>query len=271
MSKITEFESKKEKYVFFSIIIVLLVISGIMFYPSVKAYMDNNMIERNIINTRTELALEAKTPKEYYNMFQCSCCGQPIDKGCCGMAKQRKEHLDGLLLGGLEEGDIMHQMVKKFGFDVLMDPSQEQQIKEYIKSKAPDNPPEITIDNPKHDFGTIHQSEGIIATTFNIENTGGSDLIIENMDTSCMCTTASIIYEGIEGPEFGMSMHGDNPKNYELRIPPGETAKLKVHYDPMAHGKQKKPELKIIREVTIISNDPVDFQKKVKIELTQIP
>ena len=61
--------------------------------------------------------------------------------------------------------------------------------------------------------------------------------------------------------------HGSNPENYELIIPPGETAQLKVYYDPMAHGEQEKPELRITRDVTIISNDPVDFQKKVRIEI----
>ena len=77
-----------------------------------------------------------------------------------------------------------------------------------------------------------------------------------------MCTSASLIYNGQESPKFSMSMHGNNPENFELRIPPGETAQLKVYYDPNAHGKQKKPEIKITREVTIISNDPIDFRKR---------
>ena len=68
-----------------------------------------------------------------------------------------------------------------------------------------------------------------------------------------------------------MSMHGKNPTNFELKIPPGESAIFKVSYDPNEHGKQEKPEIKTIREVYDVSNDPVDFYQKVKIELVQIP
>ena len=86
-----------------------------------------------------------------------------------------------------------------------------------------------------------------------------------------MCTSASLVYDGVEGPRFGMSMHGTNPEDFRLAIPPGASAQLKVYYDPMAHGKQKKAQTRIIREVTIMSNDPVDFAKKVRISLTQVP
>ncbi len=270
-TKLFEFESKQEKYIFFGIIGVLLIMGTLAIYPVVKAYSGDKLTEKNIVEQRAGLNLGAsKTPKEYYNMFQCSCCGSSIDKNCCGMAKQRKAYVDNLLLEGLEENEVVYQMVKKFGFDVLMEPSKEQEIKDYIKSQAPDNPSKIEIENPKYNFGTISQADGIVSTIFVIENSGGSDLIIENIDTSCMCTTANLIYKGEESPKSSMTMHGENPEDYSLTIPPGDSAQLKVYYDPMAHGKQKKQEMTITREVTIISNDPIDFQKKVSIELTQV-
>lgn len=265
-----DFKSKEEKYVFFGIIGIMLVLSGIVLFPAISGYLNNKMIESKL-SKRTSLQPDSKTPQEYYQMFQCSCCGKPIDAGCCGMATQAKKYLDNLLLEGYEGDEVAYRMVKKFGFDILMDSSMEPEIREYIKSQAPENPPTIEIDNPKYDFGTISQKDGIATTEFTIRNTGGSDLIIENMDTSCMCTSASLIQDGKEGPRFSMSMHGDNPEDYELVIPPGETVQLKVYYDPMAHGKQKKPEARITREVTVISNDPVDFQKNVRIELIQVP
>jgi len=230
------FESKQEKYVFFGVALILLVVIGILIYPNIRMNMGDKLTSSAITHDKDVKLESAKTPKEYYQMFQCSCCGQPIDAGCCGMAKQRKGYVDKLLLDGLEENEVAYEMVKKFGFDVLMDQSKEQEVRDYIKSKAPDNPPKIEIENPKYDFGTVSQSDGIVSTFFTIKNTGGSDLVIENMDTSCMCTSASIIYNGIEGPRFGMSMHGENPEDYELKIPSGESAQLKVYYDPMAHG-----------------------------------
>jgi hypothetical protein len=272
-----EFESKQERHLLFGLVGVLLIVAGITFYPSAKAYV-NGMItgrgaaEKTVnVSAGIELQKTSKTPSEYYSMFQCSCCGQPIDAGCCGMAKQRKDYLDKLLLEGLSEDELVYRMVKKFGFDVLMEQSMEQQVREYMKSIAPENPPRIEIDSPRYDFGTVSQTDGIVSTSFTIRNTGGSDLVIENIDTSCMCTTASLVYKGQESPRFSMSMHGKNPENFEMRIPAGETAQLRVYYDPNAHGKQKKPEIRVIREVTIISNDPTDFQKEVRITVRQVP
>ncbi|RMF56178.1 DUF1573 domain-containing protein [Candidatus Woesearchaeota archaeon] len=264
------------KHIFFAAVGALIIIGALVFFPAGNkegiglAGTGEGVTGRAVLNAEN-LNDITKTREEYYSMFQCSCCGRPISAECCGMAKQRKEYLDSLLLKGTGEKDVLYEMVKKFGFDVLMDQSREQEVRDYIKSRSPENPPRIEVEPAKHDFGTISQSEGNISTDFTIKNSGKSDLVIENLDTSCMCTTASLIYDGKESPVFGMSMHGNNPENFELRIPPGETAVLRVYYNPMAHGIQKKPEARIIREVTIISNDPVDFQKKVRIELTQTP
>ena len=264
-----EFESNKEKYSILAIIGVLIFLIGITIYPSLGMYLTGMAVGE--ANIEKSISKQTKTPKEYYDMFKCPCCGQPIDSNCCGMAKERKDYLDKLLLEDLEENEVVYRMAKEFGFSVLKDQSKEQEIKEYMKSKAPDNPPKIAIENTRYDFGTISQKNGNISTIFTVRNTGGSDLVIDNMDSSCMCTSASLIYKGVEGPRFGMNMHGGNPKGWSQIIKPGESAQLKVYYDPMAHGIQKEPEQKIIREITIVSNDPIDFQKKVRVELTQVP
>lgn len=262
-----EFESSKEKRIFITVGIMIFILSGgALVYSSLMS-----MSSKVAVDEKTYI-IDASyfTPDDYYNLFQCTCCGKPISAECCGIAKQAKAQVDKLLLDGVEGDELVLIMVKKLGFDILMDESMESDVKAYIESTAPDNPPNIEIINPHFNFGTISQSEGIVSTTFTIENTGGNDLIIENLDSSCMCTTANIIYKGQEGPIFGMSMHGGNPEDYSLTIPPGESAQLKVYYDPMAHGKQEKAEQRIVREITIVSNDPDDFQTKVKIELKQI-
>jgi len=61
------------------------------------------------------------------------------------MAKQRKDHVDKLLLEGLEENELVLEMVKKFGFDVLMDQSKEQGVRDYIKDQASENPPRACL------------------------------------------------------------------------------------------------------------------------------
>lgn len=267
--------SKKEMFTLVGVIGVLMLLALIALYPAVGMSI-GKMMKKSMSMGVDSLSIipavsASKSLDDYYPMFQCSCCGKPIDTNCCGMAKQRKDYLDKLFNEGLDEDEIMYGMVKKFGFDILMNSSDEQAIRDYIKSNAPDNPPKIEFDMERHDFGTISQKDGIIETTFLLTNTGGTDLVIENMDSSCMCTEASLIYDGKESPRFGMSMHGGNPEDFELKIAPGDTVTLKVFYDPMAHGVQEKPELQITREITITSNDPVDFQKKIRIELTQLP
>ncbi|MBR9691061.1 DUF1573 domain-containing protein [Candidatus Woesearchaeota archaeon] len=252
---------RKDNHIFLAIISVLIIltISMVIYaFPKQKeVYIHGSLMEKPL------------TKREFYDMFQCPCCGQPVDTDCCGMAVQRKKVLDNLLFNDAPHEKVMIEMVKTFGYDTLMDDSMIDDVKQYILEDAPKNPPKIVFDKETYDFGTISQKGGEIKTSFTITNEGKSDLIIQNMDTSCMCTEASITFEGIEGPRFGMSMHGDNPTGYNLKIPRGKSAVLNVYYDPMAHGTQKNDEQRIRRYVTIISNDPVDFQKKIMINLVQ--
>ena len=112
------------------------------------------------------------------------------------------------------------------------------------------------------------KKKGTVAAFFMIKNEGKKDLVIERLDTSCGCTTASIVFQGKEGPRFAMVGHGiENPKDWKLSIPPGQSAQLKVYYDPNVHKDLRGA---VIREIYIYSNDPIDFEKKVQIELNQV-
>ncbi len=92
--------------------------------------------------------------------------------------------------------------------------------------------------------------------------------MIDRMDTSCGCTFAAINYKDKESPFFTMPGHGyENPEWGGVSIPPGETAQLEVMYDPDTHGEFRGF---AIREVYVYSNDPIDFEKKVRIELNQV-
>lgn len=245
--------------VLFLIGLVLAVTAG----PAIQMYM----VKMGIL-TQPEAP---KTSQEYYDMFLCPCCGKSIATECCGMAKQRRDYVNNLMLEGKQDNELVYEMVKRFGLDSLESESQKEEIQDYMSEIAPQNPAQLELSAERYDFGKVSQSDGVVSTTFTVTNAGKNNLIIENLDTSCMCTTASLTYDGKEGPVFGMSMHGSNPQGYSLVIPPGDSAELNVYYDPLAHGKQDKPEMDITREVTIVSNDPDDFQKKVKITLKQVP
>lgn len=69
--------------------------------------------------------------------------------------------------------------------------------------------PQISIEPPLQDLGT--QPQQLIDLVFEVKNTGNADLVIEKVSVSCDCTSAEL------------------EKN---TIPPGETAKLRVKFDP---------------------------------------
>jgi hypothetical protein len=69
--------------------------------------------------------------------------------------------------------------------------------------------PIITIEPALQDLGD--QPQQLIDLVYTIKNTGNADLIIEKVSVSCACTTAEM------------------EKN---TIPPGESAKLRVKFDP---------------------------------------
>jgi hypothetical protein len=117
------------------------------------------------------------------------------------------------------------------------------------------------------DLGDVSLAAGIVATSFEIKNTGGGPLIINDMETSCGCTSASIIYDEVEGPLFNMRGHGTNPTNWLVEIPSGHTAKLKVYYNPAVHPDHTGP---TTRSITLFSNAPVNGVQEAYIKLNQV-
>lgn len=129
-----------------------------------------------------------------------------------------------------------------------------------------DGVPSILILPKYHDFGNVSVSGGEVSTTFVIENRGTGTLIIEKLDTSCGCTTATVTYNGKESPRFTMEGHGTNPKRWKLKIPPGGEALLKVYYNPKVH-----PDFRgvAMRYVSVYTNDPENPVVKVYIRVVQ--
>lgn len=91
------------------------------------------------------------------------------------------------------------------------------------------NAPQISIEPSLQDLGT--QPQQLIDLNFEVKNTGKADLVIEKVSVSCACTTA------------------DLEKN---TIPPGESAKLRVKFDPAKDNLFGQ----IQRVIYLRSNDP---------------
>jgi hypothetical protein len=90
--------------------------------------------------------------------------------------------------------------------------------------------PQLDLPSTNHDFGLIPKHPDV-AHVFAIQNTGTVDLHIENLVTSCGCTTAELSSSS---------------------IPPGQRADLTVTFDPDYHLTQGP----VVRLVWFATDDP---------------
>ena len=211
---------------------------------------------------------ETVLAKEIYPLFRCPCCGSTIDECTCPMAKERRTYIDGLVDAKVSKDKVVLAYVKKYGLASFVDKDRQEEFREKLIAEAPSDRPIISITPDSYDLGNVSQKKGKVYTYFDLKNEGKSDLVIDRLDTSCGCTFVAILFEGKESPYFTMPGHGyENPEWEGVSIPPGKTAQLKVMYDPNVH-----PDFRgfAIREISVYSNDPIDFEKKVRIELNQV-
>ena len=95
--------------------------------------------------------------------------------------------------------------------------------------------PSLASFQPVYNFGSISMAAGKVNHTYTISNTSTSPVTIVGVQTSCMCTGATVVTShGRFGP-FGMAGHGRMPAIRETLVP-GATAQVEVVFDPAAHG-----------------------------------
>jgi hypothetical protein len=268
--------AKDPFYIVVTLSIIVLVSTMLLFGPWSSFYGK----PASHMETASELAQtssrdEAKAllsgpadTEELFEMIVCPCCGSPISKGCCGAAIQRQEYVSGLVDGGASKKEVLLMASKKYGLDSIIDENVQQEIKEELARNAPVDRQIIAVEPLLSDLGDVSVAAGETSTSFTVRNDGKSDLIITGMESSCGCTTVTLVLDGVESPRFGMPGHGSEmPKGWSAVLAPGKTAELKVYYDPTVH-----PELRgsVTRTVTVFSDDPVNFGEKVRIEANQV-
>jgi len=231
-------------------------------------------VKKSFATNQEASLLETVSAEEIYPLFVCPCCGKPLDKNkiCCGMAKERIDYIDSQVSNGVKtkasKDDIILAYVQKYGLTSFKDEAKQEEFKQRLSENAPQVRPQIVVEPTVYDFGQVSQAKGVVSTLLTLRNEGKVTLVINKMSTSCGCTSASIVYKGIEGPKFTMPGHGkENPTDWSVSIAPGDKANIKIYYDPNMHGDIRGP---ITRMVSIFSNDPVDFIKEAKIELKQV-
>lgn len=101
-----------------------------------------------------------------------------------------------------------------------------------------------------HDWGEIDIAGGKVKAIYPVTNAGDQTLKLYNLTTSCACTSATLELGDTTSPVFGMH----SKSSYILEIPPGETASVKVLFDPLFHGPEGVGE--ITRQISVMTNDP---------------
>lgn len=94
------------------------------------------------------------------------------------------------------------------------------------------NKPVAETHEDTYDFGKIKQSDGVVSTTFEIENHGKEDLILGDITSSCGCTSGKV-----DKSVLGFDEHTD----------------LTVYFDTNFH---EEPEGVFERSVFVPTNDP---------------
>lgn len=89
-----------------------------------------------------------------------------------------------------------------------------------------------------YDLGDVDINGGLVTKEYEIKNISGQVLKLKKIATSCMCTEAKVSLGERETKFFGMEHGMDKNPPVSFEIPPGETAKVTVRFNPAAHGPQ---------------------------------
>lgn len=115
---------------------------------------------------------------------------------------------------------------------------------------APSYNTKAQADQKTYDWGIINMKDGNVNKTFIIKNTGADVLKLTKVKTSCHCTKASVIINGVASPIFGMNTNF----SWIGEVLPNSEAQLSIVFDPAYHGPNGVGP--ITRYVSVDTNDP---------------
>ena len=108
--------------------------------------------------------------------------------------------------------------------------------------------PKIVFDKLQHDFGKVNEGDGAASYDFAFKNTGTTPLIIQDVKTTCGCTTPEWTKQPIRSGESGFIR-----VSYDVKGRPGVIDKtITVH----SNGSSAPVSLRIIGEVIPVERHP---------------
>lgn len=249
-----------------------LLMFSILFLSLITVTFGSSQLHKmNIPSQYHKYLIQPASAHEIENDFLCPCCGEEVADCTCDMAKERRSFIEAMIDKGEEELFIYAAYAKEYDLSEFRDDKLSSVIQNYLIDTAPQERPQIIISEDHKDLGELIQEDYAqgdrLEMEFEVKNKGSKDLIINGIDSSCMCTKGQLINGEQISPELGMDHSEKQPEEWNVTIKPGETATLKVFYDPNVHGELSGD---ISRTVTLESNDPINSKISVKFDLTQI-
>lgn len=126
----------------------------------------------------------------------------------------------------------------------------------------------LTVSPEPFDWGNIKINGGIVQTKFSLKNLSQETVKVAKVETSCMCTEASLKAGDQESPFFGMPGHGGANPGWQAEITPGGEATLTVKFDPAAHGPEGLG--KVTRVTRIWFSQPVNTYRDIAFAATVV-
>lgn len=197
---------------------------------------------------------------DIYSKLKCCPCKETFEKCTCQEAKEIKAYIDALLETGVSKDEIFFKVAKKFSLNVILDEKIKSQVKQRLSKEAGQIRPELVLDATSFDFGQMSKKQGKVSKNFKLSNKGKAPLVIKNIKTSCPCAFVSLRVGKSKSPYFGTN---GTPEGWQAEIKPGKSGELEFMIDLASPHVQVG---KVIREATIISNDPIYPEVTVRIE-----
>jgi hypothetical protein len=153
-------------------------------------------------------------------------------------AKKAKVLLEvmGFASAKILKGGLVHW--KEDGFQTVAG-----KMKITTENEEPRKVSSISVHPTEYDFGIITKEQGVVKTLFSLSNTGDENVMIEEISTSCGCTSAKIS---------------------ETTIAPGKTVALDVFFDPNFH---KEPQGRFSRTVFLQTSEGIELQVKIYVHI----
>ena len=211
----------------------------------------------------SQIAFAQNSPRiksEIYSKLKCCVCQVSFDKCTCAEAKEIKAYVDALLESGTSKEDIFYKVAKKFSLNMILDVQTKAGIEKRLIEEAGKKRPQLSFDSTIFNFAEVSKKQGKVSKIFKFTNKGNAPLIIKSMKTSCPCASVSLKVNKTKSPYFGI---GGSPRDWQLEIKPQESGEIELMVDLASpHVKIGK----LIRDASLISNDPVYPEVSVKVE-----